>query len=483
MLEVPGNRSILQRRSSISNTIQAGLDGLAVLGVAYWLVDYHIGDLTADYTIMILLLMGALAVIYDHYAIYRSNANFTRKIYTLFKAWTATFAFLFIMAFLTKQSEQYSRLLVGQLFLAGYVSQLLLHLLMRAMQGTILKHAHKPENAVIIGTGRLANFLYQKISSNPWLDTHVVGCVQIKAGESAATSAVMPAATPDAADEAGKYPPLLGDITGLEELIGRHGVRTVYFVTPLDTAEVIEDLYFKLLDKHITVHWIPDIFSLRLVNHSVREIAGIPVITLSETPLTGTRLLIKSLEDFVLSALILILVSPILLAVAIAIKLDSPGPVFFRQQRMGWNGKIFRIWKFRSMQVHQSENGVVVQAQKNDPRVTRVGAFIRRTSLDELPQVFNVLMGEMSLVGPRPHAIQHDEEYSRRITDYFARHNIKPGITGLAQVRGYRGETRDIEQMIQRVESDIEYINNWSLALDLSILLRTAAVFTGKNAY
>ena len=166
MFLTPGaGRSVLQRRSSISNTVQAGLDGLAVLGVAYWLVDYHIGELTADYTIMILLLMGALAVIYDHYAIYRSNANFTRKVYTLFKAWTATFAFLFIMAFLTKQSEQYSRLLVGQLFIAGYVSQLLLHLLMRAMQGTILKHAHKPENALIIGTGRLANFLYQKISS------------------------------------------------------------------------------------------------------------------------------------------------------------------------------------------------------------------------------------------------------------------------------------------------------------------------------
>jgi putative colanic acid biosynthesis UDP-glucose lipid carrier transferase len=336
---------------------------------------------------------------------------------------------------------------------------------------------------VIIGTGRLANFLYQKISSNPWLDTHVVGCVQIKASESAATPANTPAVMQDAAVDPAKYPKLLGNINALEDLIESHDVRTVYFVTPLDSAEVIEDLYFKLLDKHITVHWIPDIFSLRLVNHSVREIAGIPVITLSETPLTGTRLLIKSLEDFVLSALILILISPILLAVAIAIKLDSPGPVFFRQQRMGWNGKIFRIWKFRSMHVHQPENGVVVQAQKNDPRVTRVGAFIRRTSLDELPQVFNVLMGEMSLVGPRPHAIQHDEEYSRRIADYFARHNIKPGITGLAQVRGYRGETRDIEQMIQRVESDIEYINNWSLALDLSILLRTTTVFTGKNAY
>jgi putative colanic acid biosynthesis UDP-glucose lipid carrier transferase len=476
MFLTPGSgRSVLQRRNSISNTLQPVLDGLAVLGVAYWLIDLHLGALDTAYTILLLLLMGALAVAYDHYAIYRSNVNFSRKVFTLFKAWTAAFAFLFILGFLTKQSENYSRLLVGQLFLAGFASQLLLHVLMRALQLSILKHSHTPDNALIIGTGRLANFLYQKISSNPWMETNVVGCVQIKTGESAPM--------PDATVQGGKYPPVLGDIGDIEEILKSHAVRTVYFVTPLDTAEIIEELYFKLLDKHITVHWIPDIFSLRLVNHSVREIAGIPVLTLSETPLTGTRLLIKSLEDFILSAIILVMIAPVLIAVAIAVKLDSPGPVFFRQKRMGWNGKIFRIWKFRSMHVHQPESGVVQQAQKNDPRITRVGAFIRRTSLDELPQVFNVLAGEMSLVGPRPHAIQHDEEYSRRIADYFARHNIKPGITGLAQVRGYRGETKDIEQMIQRVESDIEYINNWSLGLDISILLRTTTAFTGKNAY
>lgn len=476
MFLTPGSgRSVLQRRNSISNTLQPVLDGLAVLGVAYWLIDLHLGGLDTAYTILLLLLMGALAVAYDHYAIYRSNVNFTRKVFTLFKAWTAAFAFLFILGFLTKQSENYSRLLVGQLFLAGFASQLLLHVLMRALQLSILKHSHTPDNALIIGTGRLANFLYQKISSNPWMETNVVGCVQIKAGEASLV--------PEPTVQGGKYPPVLGDIGDIDEILKSHAVRTVYFVTPLDTAEIIEELYFKLLDKHITVHWIPDIFSLRLVNHSVREIAGIPVLTLSETPLTGTRLLIKSLEDFILSAIILIMIAPVLIAVAIAVKLDSPGPVFFRQKRMGWNGKIFRIWKFRSMHVHQPESDVVQQAQKNDPRITRVGAFIRRTSLDELPQVFNVLAGEMSLVGPRPHAIQHDEEYSRRIADYFARHNIKPGITGLAQVRGYRGETKDIEQMIQRVESDIEYINNWSLGLDVSILLRTTTAFTGKNAY
>ena len=469
-----GKRSVLQRRSSISNTVQAGLDGIAILGISYGLIDYHIGVLTQDYLIMLLLLMGALAVVFDHYAIYRSNANATSKAFRLFKAWTVTFAFLVMMAFLTKQSEQYSRLLVGQLYFAGYCVLLSLHLGMRVLHKSLLQHAAQPENAVIIGSGRLANFLYQKISANPWLGERVLGAIPIVAD-------ALPAQEPGA--EPGKVPPTLGTLDNLLDLIEQHNIRTVYFVTPLDAAEVLEDLYFSLLDKHVAVHWVPDIFSLRLVNHSVREIAGIPVLTLSETPLTGTRLLLKTIEDFVLSLLILIMIAPLLAVVALAIKLDSPGPVFFRQKRMGWNGKIFSIWKFRSMVAHQPASGQVVQAQKNDPRVTRVGAFIRRTSLDELPQLFNVLTGEMSLVGPRPHAIQHDEEYSRRITDYFARHNIKPGITGLAQVRGFRGETKDIEQMIQRVESDIEYINNWSVWLDLSILIRTAGAFTGKHAY
>ena len=192
---------------------------------------------------------------------------------------------------------------------------------------------------------------------------------------------------------------------------------------------------------------------------------------------------LKSIVDKVLSVLILLMIFPILIVVAIAVKIDSPGPVFFRQNRAGWSGKSFRIWKFRSMFVHQEESGKLKQASKGDSRVTRVGAFIRKTSLDELPQIFNVLTGDMSLVGPRPHALQHDKEYSQRIFDYFARHHIKPGITGLAQVRGLRGETVDIEQMVQRIESDIEYINNWSIWLDISILFRTVFAFTGKGAY
>lgn len=467
-----GRRSVLQRRSSLSNTLQATLDGLAILGISYFLIKNHIGALTADYIIMLMMLMGLVGFVYDHFGIYRSHGSFSAKALKLFKAWTLSFSLLLVVAFLAKLADVYSRLLVGELYVLGFLAQLLLHVGVRWVQVGFLKHAYSSENVIIVGSGRLSNYLYQKISSNPWLGQKVVGAVRLDTKEETAIE-----------QDSSKVAPILGELSDLNRLIEEHDISTVYFVTRLDASDVLENLYFSLLDQHVAVHWIPDIFSLRLVNHSVREIAGIPVLTLSETPLTGTRLLLKQIEDMVLSALILVMILPVLAVVALAIKLDSPGPVFFRQNRMGWNGKTFRIWKFRSMVVHQPENNQVVQAQKNDPRITRVGAFIRKTSLDELPQLFNVLQGDMSLVGPRPHAIQHDEEYSRRIADYFARHRIKPGITGLAQVRGYRGETKDIEQMVQRVEADIEYINNWSIWLDLSILIRTTTAFTGKYAY
>ncbi|WP_194788844.1 undecaprenyl-phosphate glucose phosphotransferase [Pseudomonas sp. UFMG81] len=471
IFEPRSSRPVLQRRSNVSNAIQAGLDGIAVTGVAWYLIYEQFGYITSDYVIMLLLLIGALAVIYDHYAIYRTNVGLTVKAFRLFKAWSATFCFLVVMAFLTKQSEAYSRLLVAQLFVIGYFVQLFLHIAMREVQKRFMAHAHRMENALIIGNGELADFLYRKISNNPWFGERVVGCVLFDEQD-------VRQATDDP-----QGPPVLGHVRDLETLVAQNAIRSVYLVTPLGGSEVINDIYLKLLEKCIAVNWVPDIFSLRLINHSVREIAGIPVLTLSETPLTGMSLFLKNIEDRVLAAVILLCISPVLLVIALVIKFDSPGPVFFRQERTGWTGESFRIWKFRSMHVHQPEAGKIQQAQKNDPRLTRIGGFIRRTSLDELPQLFNVLTGEMSLVGPRPHALQHDTVYSQDIVDYFARHNIKPGMTGLAQVRGFRGETKDIAQMIQRVNSDIEYINNWSLWLDFVILVRTLNAFTGKHAY
>lgn len=476
-------RSILKRRSSISTAAQALFDTAAVMGLAYYLIRKHIGPLNADYTVLLLLLLGGMAIAYDQFGLYRSNSSHTRKAITLFKAWTLVFGCLLLIGFVTKQTDVYSRWLVGQLYVAGFLVQVALHFLIRELQIRLLRRAISPDNVLIVGTGRLARYLHNKIATNPWLGQRVIGRLALPGNEAERSGG-----KENRLHEPSDFSTLqeanaIGAFEEMLAIIDQHEIDTVYFAIPLDSSDLIEDMYFSLLDKHVAVHWVPDIYSLLLVNHSVREIAGLPVLTLSETPLTGTRLLFKACEDFVLSALMLLAVLPLMLLIAVAIKLDSPGPVFFKQARNGWSGKTFSIWKFRSMYVHAADAGKVNQATRNDSRITRVGSILRRTSLDELPQLINVLRGEMSLVGPRPHAVQHDAEYSQRINSYFARHNIKPGITGLAQVRGFRGETSDIEQMQQRVEADIEYINNWSLWLDFIILLRTLGALTGRNAY
>jgi putative colanic acid biosysnthesis UDP-glucose lipid carrier transferase len=210
----------------------------------------------------------------------------------------------------------------------------------------------------------------------------------------------------------------------------------------------------------------------------------VPVVGICETPFTGTNMLVKRLSDIVLSSLILILISPVLLAIAIGVKLSSPGPAIFKQRRNGLDGEEIIVYKFRSMRA--MDNGPVVkQATKGDPRITPFGAFLRRTSLDELPQFFNVLQGRMSIVGPRPHAVAHNELYRQLIKAYMVRHKVKPGITGWAQVNGQRGETDTVDKMQSRVEYDLEYLRNWSIGFDLQIIARTVKVafFDRSNAY
>ncbi|MCG8082302.1 MAG: undecaprenyl-phosphate glucose phosphotransferase, partial [Candidatus Thiodiazotropha taylori] len=306
---------------------------------------------------------------------------------------------------------------------------------------------------------------------NPWMPEEIIGAVltsDCQENQDKSNAVELPA---------------LGKLEDIKALIKRHEIQTIYIAVSLDSSPMIQQIYFDLLNENVNIHWAPNIFALNLINHSVKELAGIPILTLSETPLIGTHLLLKAIEDRVLSLLMLLLVSPIMLITAILIKLESPGPVFFRQERTGWDGENFRIWKFRSMKLHTEENGEVKQATREDPRITKIGRFIRRTSIDELPQLFNVLAGQMSLVGPRPHALQHNIEYSKQIEAYLARHRIKPGITGLAQIRGFRGETKELEQMEKRVKYDLEYINNWSLWLDISILARTPFSLRSGNAY
>ncbi|MES9980318.1 MAG: undecaprenyl-phosphate glucose phosphotransferase [Candidatus Thiodiazotropha sp. 6PLUC5] len=463
-------RSLLQRRNSLTTSLQAFLDGLAVLVLILALLFTLHGELTNQYIILALALLGSMSVIYDRMNIYRHHGTMTKKAFKLLKAWSSAFAFLLLLAFATKHTETYSRTLVLLLFVTGYFVQVFLHFGFRLLQRRMASQEANTK-ALIIGNGTLAEHIYYRINQNPWMPEEIVGAVL--------TTDCKP--MQDSSSDTDL--PVLGDLEDIKHLIKRHEIQTIYIAVSLDSSPMIQKIYFDLLNENVNIHWAPNIFALNLINHSVKELAGIPILTLSETPLIGTHLLIKTIEDRVLSLIILILVSPIMLITAILIKTESPGPVFFRQERTGWDGTNFRIWKFRSMKVHPEEDGVVKQATRQDSRITRVGRFIRRTSIDELPQLFNVLTGQMSLVGPRPHALQHNMEYSKRIEAYLARHRIKPGITGLAQIRGFRGETKELEQMEKRVKYDLEYINNWSLWLDLSILARTPFSLKSDNAY
>ena len=282
---------------------------------------------------------------------------------------------------------------------------------------------------------------------------------------------------PDAGGE------LLGSLPQLSDFVRDKGVREVYITLPLGSQPRIVELLEQVQGTTASLFFVPDVFGISIIQGRLQDISGVPVVGICETPFTGTNQLMKRISDIVLASLILVLISPLLLIVGLGVKLSSPGPIIFKQRRNGLDGEEIIVYKFRSMRT--TDNGAVVkQATKADPRITPFGAFIRRTSLDELPQFINVLQGRMSIVGPRPHAVAHNEEYRKLIKAYMVRHKVKPGITGWAQVNGLRGETDTIDKMKARVEYDLEYLRNWSLALDLQIILRTVRlVVFDRHAY
>ncbi|MTI12913.1 undecaprenyl-phosphate glucose phosphotransferase [Sansalvadorimonas verongulae] len=253
---------------------------------------------------------------------------------------------------------------------------------------------------------------------------------------------------------------------------------------PLKDSGYVHVMIHALRHSTTDIRFMPGMRDMPLLNHKITPIGGFYSLDISCTPMIGYNRIVKSIEDRVIGGLIFLMIMPVCGLIALAVKLSSPGPVLFKQYRHGVDGKPIKVYKFRSMKIHNEDDGKVTQATKGDPRVTRVGAFIRRTSLDELPQFFNVIQGKMSIVGPRPHALEHNEYYKDMVESYMKRHKVKPGITGLAQVRGYRGETDTLEKMQKRVECDLEYMSRWSLWLDVKIIFLTVFKgFVGKTAY
>ncbi|MCC8401267.1 undecaprenyl-phosphate glucose phosphotransferase [Paraburkholderia sp. MMS20-SJTN17] len=290
---------------------------------------------------------------------------------------------------------------------------------------------------------------------------------------------------PDTSQVTSPRVPVFDTVDQLADYIRRNDVHELWLMLSLSEEPLICALIDEFRDDLVNIRFVPDVRSHALFEGSgVIDLLGVPAINLVASPLSPSSMLRKEIFDRVFAATALICLAPLMLAIAIAVKLSSRGPVLFRQQRKGADGRVFTIYKFRSMRLHTEAKGTLSQATRNDKRVTKVGAFLRRTSLDELPQFFNVLLGDMSVVGPRPHALEHDDLYQKVVAGYINRYRIKPGITGWAQINGFRGETDRIEKMERRVEHDLYYLGHWSFALDMRIIGATiVAGLVHRNAY
>ncbi len=336
----------------------------------------------------------------------------------------------------------------------------------RILQRAGAKRSRK--KIVIAGATDLGLKLAERITAAPWLETDVIGFFD----DRHATRLPSRCASH-----------LLGKLSNVSEFVARQGIDTVYVTLPMTRHRRVRELLLSLGDSTASIYFVPDLTVCDLVQPRFDLVNGVPVVAVCESPFYGGRGIAKRFSDIVIASLALLVISPVMISVAVAIKLTSPGPIIFKQRRYGLDGKEIIVYKFRSMSVTEDGQSTYTQVQRNDVRVTSVGAFIRATSLDELPQLLNVLEGTMSIVGPRPHAIVVNEQYRRLIPGYMVRHKVKPGITGWAQVNGFRGGD-DIGSMRQRIEFDLEYLQHWSLTLDLMIILRTAlVVWNDRHAY
>jgi putative colanic acid biosynthesis UDP-glucose lipid carrier transferase len=459
-------KRLLRNHDTLVQWFQHALDVFVVLSlfVTFTAIFGKLGDpyyrMLGAFTIILMVIS------HNYFGVHRFVNSTWRHIKNLATAW---FFIIFALSFIVVISASYEQYSLGLIVYWLSYSFLVLTLTQTITSKLYKEYSQKYRfklPALIIGESDIGLHLAKSIQSNFWLRDKVIGILSFDENVEIKNHSVH----------------YLGNLSSLEKVIDEHNIRRIYLTPSFDKTAEIEKIQAILAEKnHIDLVWAPDIFSLTLLNHSVREISGVPLVALNETPLMfGGPAFLKMLMDKSIATAMIIFFFPIFVLVALAVKLTSKGPIFFKQVRDGWDGRKFNVYKFRSMYVHESEK-LVKQATKGDSRITPVGAFIRKTSLDELPQLFNILGGTMSLVGPRPHAESHNQYYLDKVKTYPARHRIKPGMTGLAQIYGYRGETKTIEAMEKRVELDIEYIRDWSPMLDLKILLLTPLALISKN--
>jgi putative colanic acid biosynthesis UDP-glucose lipid carrier transferase len=383
-------------------------------------------------------------------------------------AWSWTAGLLLVMAFATGHIQEFSRAVVLNWLWFAPTAQLLVHWGLRRAAPHLVRLQGPPLRAVVVGMNEQGCSLADRLRAAADSGIELVGFFDDR--------------TPDRHHGHGHHR-FLGRLDEISSFAKANRVHLIYLSLPMASQPRIRQLLDALKDTTASVYFVPDMFVTDLIQGRSDSICGLPVIAVCETPFRGPAGVLKRASDLVLATLILFMLSPLMAAIALAVKLQSPGPVIFRQRRYGLDGEEIVIYKFRSMSVVE-DGSTIKQAHKNDSRITRLGAFLRKTSMDELPQFINVLQGRMSVVGPRPHAVAHNELYRRQIKSYMVRHKVKPGITGWAQVNGFRGETDSLEKMEGRIRCDLDYLRNWSLRLDLYIILKTIRlVFKDTAAY
>ena len=335
----------------------------------------------------------------------------------------------------------------------------------RALAPTLLRLHGPAQRALIVGMNEQGLALASNISASTYSRIELIGFVDNR--------------NQDRLDTKNAYK-LLGKHEQLAQLVRDHNIQLIYLSLPMASQPRILAILDELKDTTASIYFVPDMFVTDLIQGQPDSVCGTPVISVCETPFKASNGTVKRISDIAFSVVILLMIFPILLIIAAAVKFTSPGPIIFKQRRYGLDGEEILVYKFRSMSVTE-DGGNIQQAQKNDSRITPLGAFLRRTSLDELPQFINVLQGRMSIVGPRPHAVAHNELYRKLIKGYMVRHKVKPGITGWAQVNGYRGETDTLDKMQGRIDYDLDYLRHWSLQLDIDIILKTVRLVAKDN--
>lgn len=444
------------------------LDPAIIWGLLYLSTRVYGQTFTGHYLVLVVITFFTSSYVYERTCYHRlwHSGKILAYVRDTFVGWGIVAAILLVLGYAADLFEFYSERVVLTWFIAVPIAFVASHITMRMVSARMRKNGGN-RTAIIVGANDTSLALIQRVAELPDLIIDIRGYFDARNGTRILEG----------------YGPRLGEIDDVADYVRKHHIKMVFISLPMSVQPRIRKIVDDLHDATSSIYFLLDVSMSDLMQARTDHLSDIPMIALCESPFTGINGVVKNVSDLLLATLMLLLLSPLMLGIALVVKLTSPGPVIFQQRRYGLNSEEIIVYKFRTMTVCE-DGAQVAQAQKNDPRITRIGAFLRRTSMDELPQLINVLQGRMSLVGPRPHAVAHNELYRKLIKGYMLRHKVKPGITGWAQVNGLRGETETVEKMKARIDLDLNYLKNWSIWLDLWILVRTVWVVLRKdNAY